>query len=301
MKKIAYILATLILLFTPLYAGFGGPFSGSTGSRDAADITVSVSGMTATNVQAAIQELYDTVVNTGSGDILSVGDCTTGAALDGSSDGGTYIRLYDGNSHYTQISAGDSTANLTYTFPTAAAAGNNYLLRVSTAGAMSTVDPATFESHTSDDIDVDRFKGDTTDDDKIPFDLLDGVQAYDADLTSYAGVTPHANALTLLGHDFAGMRTDLGLVIGTNVQAYDDDLADLADGSLTGSKVGDGIDDDYVSFDDADNLWTATKIGPALEELNDSINEGACNGTGAKVHWSQLTGVPAGFADGTDE
>lgn len=53
------------------------------------------------------------------------------------------------------------------------------------------------------------------------------------------------------------------------------------------------IDDDKVSFDDADNLWTATTIGAALEELNDSINAGAPNGTGAKVHWSQLLGVPS--------
>lgn len=98
--------------------------------------------------------------------------------------------------------------------------------------------------------------------------------------------------------------TDIYTAIHNTMSAYqaaDADLTDLADGSLTGSKVGDGIDDDNVSFDDADNLWTATKIGPALEELNDSINEGACNGTGAKVHWSQITGVPAGFADGTDD
>lgn len=84
-------------------------------------------------------------------------------------------------------------------------------------------------------------------------------------------------------------------------QAADPDLDDLADGSLTGSKVGSGIDDDNVSFDDADSVWTATTIGAALEEMNDSINSGVPNGTGAKVHWSQLLGVPAGFADGTDD
>jgi hypothetical protein len=80
--------------------------------------------------------------------------------------------------------------------------------------------------------------------------------------------------------------------VGTAVQAYDADLADLADGSLTGTKVG---------FADTDSVWTATDVQSALEEMNNSINAGAPNGTGAKVHWSQLLGVPAGFADGSDD
>ncbi len=55
------------------------------------------------------------------------------------------------------------------------------------------------------------------------------VQAYDGDLTTYAGITPSANVQTLLGAaDFAAMRTSLGLVIGTNVQAYDADLTTYA-------------------------------------------------------------------------
>ena len=127
-------------------------------------------------------------------------------------------------------------------------------------------------------------------------------QPLDSDLTDIASL-----ATTAYGQSFltianaAAARTYIGAVIGTDVQAFDADLADLADGSLTGSKVGSGIDDDNVSFDDADNVWTATTIGAALEELNDSINAGVPNGTGAKVHWSQLLGVPAGFADGTDD
>lgn len=74
----------------------------------------------------------------GSGDVTGVGDCASGACLDGSSDGGTYIRLYDGNSHYTQLAPGNSTANLTFTFPTAYPAASGYLMVMSDAGVIST-------------------------------------------------------------------------------------------------------------------------------------------------------------------
>ena len=127
-------------------------------------------------------------------------------------------------------------------------------------------------------------------------------QPLDSDLTDIASLATTGfgqNFLVLA--DATAARSYIGAVIGTDVQAFDADLSDLADGSLTGSKVGAGIDDDNVSFDDADGVWTATGIGAALEELNDSINAGSPNGTGAKVHWSQLLGVPAGFADNTDD
>ena len=55
------------------------------------------------------------------------------------------------------------------------------------------------------------------------------VQAYDADLTTYAGITPSANIQSLLGSaTYAAARTNLGLAIGTNVQAYDADLTTYA-------------------------------------------------------------------------
>lgn len=59
------------------------------------------------------------------------------------------------------------------------------------------------------------------------FRSLAGVQAYSANLNTFSNVTPSDNAVTLLGHDFATMRNDLGLVIGTNVLAPNGDGSQL--------------------------------------------------------------------------
>jgi hypothetical protein len=53
-------------------------------------------------------------------------------------------------------------------------------------------------------------------------------QPSDPDLTTWAGLTPSANFQTMVPHSFAQMQTDLGLVIGTNVQAADSDLTSWA-------------------------------------------------------------------------
>jgi hypothetical protein len=71
---------------------------------------------------------------------------------------------------------------------------------------------------------------------------LDAKQSLDQDLTDIAALSTQLFGRSLLTASSAGAaQITLGLVPGTNVQAYDADLDDLADGSLTGSKVGSGI------------------------------------------------------------
>jgi len=97
------------------------------GSKTAAGVTYSnaTSGLTAIEVQSAIDELDTTLdglvltANT-TGDVTSVGDCLGGACGDGTSDGGTYLRLYGGaTTKYTQLTPSNTAADAVVTFPTA--------------------------------------------------------------------------------------------------------------------------------------------------------------------------------------
>jgi|GEM_PF-7060956 len=65
------------------------------------------------NVQDVLDDLDAAIAGIVGGDITSVGDCTASEALDGSATGGTYIRIYDGDSHYLELNPGDLTANKT--------------------------------------------------------------------------------------------------------------------------------------------------------------------------------------------
>ena len=97
------------------------------------------------------------------------------------------------------------------------------------------------------------------------------------------------NNLSDLTND-ATARTNLGVAIGSDVQAYDADLADLADGSLTGTKVG---------FADGGGNFVATDVESAIEELTNA--GGGPNASDYKVNWVQIGNMPAAFADGTDD
>ena len=160
------------------------------------------------------------------------------------------------------------------------------------------------------------------------------VQAFSANLTTFAGIAPSANIVSLLGApDYASVRLQLSLVPGTNVQAFDTELGQIAGLldpnanrllgwndttnaydfyavgtglTLTGGLLGvnggaiTGINGPQVAFADNDGNFAAPNVQEAIEELDD-VNGAGPNAGNAKVDWSQLSNVPSGFADGVDD
>ena len=100
------------------------------------------------------------------------------------------------------------------------------------------------------------------------------VQAYDADLTTWAGVTPSANAQSLVtAADYSAMRTLLSLVPGTDVQAYNARLANIAG----------------ITWDQGDILYFN---GTNLVDLGPGTSGQflKTNGAGANPAWATLAG-----------
>lgn len=113
------------------------------------------------------------------------------------------------------------------------------------------------------------------------------VQAYDADLTTYAGITPSANIQSFLGAaDYSAMRTQMGLVIGTNVQAYDADLTTWA--GITPSTIGTSVvsstNPSAVTFLRANADNTSTWL--SASDFRTAIGAGTGSGTVTSVGWT---------------
>lgn len=148
-----------------------------------------------------------------------------------------------------------------------------------------------------------------------------GVQAYDADLDTYAGITPSANVQSLLGAaDYSAMRTALSLVPGTNVQAYDADIPTVAAsqeemeaGTETAQRSMSPIDVKYAidvlaplvdfpaeaydatGWDGDDGPATKDDVRDKIESLSFGIESVLDCASG---DCTQLSQAPAQFADG---
>lgn len=117
MKKLAFIAAILAIFAIPPIVCSIGFYHGKQVVLDTSNFDNNLSSSDKT-LQEAMETLDDTAGG-GSGDVESVGDCTSGDCLDGSSDGGTEISLYDGTGNKITLSTSgalgaDMTADLDF-------------------------------------------------------------------------------------------------------------------------------------------------------------------------------------------
>jgi len=87
----------------------------SDGSGDVKEVALGGDGTYLKSNGAAVAPTFATPA--GAGDVTAVGDCATGDCLDGTSDGGTQILLYDAQGATTVV-VGDNAAAITLTLPT---------------------------------------------------------------------------------------------------------------------------------------------------------------------------------------
>jgi len=145
-------------------------------------------------------------------------------------------------------------------------------------------------------------------------DLSATYQPLDADLTTYAGITPSANVQSLLGAaNYSAMRTLLSLVPGTDVQAYDADLTTYA-GITPSANVQTLLGSaDYAAFksslslNNVENTALSTWAGTANITTLGTISSGTWEGTAVAVNKGGTGSTTAsdartalGLAIGTD-
>ena len=218
----------------------------------------------------------DAVIGAGGGDVTGVADCADGACLDGSADGGTYVRLYDGDSHYVQIAVPDVAGDVVITTP---AVTSTLLAADGTGASLTAVDAITGDSATAffDAGTIETDFGGTGADLSATTGIM-GINAgayvdvdTAAELELYAGLGAFANEY-LDDADAATMRTTLGLAIGTNVEAYDAtilkeaDVDDIAVNGVDTAPISSNWAFDHVAANDPHSTYLLkSQIGAAYD------------------------------------
>jgi len=115
MKRIIIItLLFLRLVAFPVYADIFGPIDNL---GDLLDVSISSPADTEVlTYDSATGKWKNAPGGAGSGDVTDVGDCTGGACFDGTSDGGTYLQLYDAQGA-TKFQVGDNAGAVVITLP----------------------------------------------------------------------------------------------------------------------------------------------------------------------------------------
>ena len=126
---------------------------------------------------------------------------------------------------------------------------------------------------------------------------------------SISGVTDIAIADGGTGaSDIATARQNLGLEVGVDVQAYDADLADLADGELSASKVQYAITSEgtsgqvWTSDGDGAGTWGApaglTGAGSTIDSEDLAVSRAVVSSASGKIEVSDVTSTELSYLDG---
>jgi hypothetical protein len=271
MKRILFLLVVLLLAFpfitqaSPIGAavaeGDGDPsgwaykfvFSNGTTTLSSGVATVTVGG--------------------GAGDVTGVGDCADGACGDGSSDGGTYYRFYDGDSNYIQLDVGNLAVDYTFNLPLSTDITDEYLCTWEATGTKLVCDtnPATFNAGTATALAANGANctaggsqcalGTDASGAAECQDLSAIYQPLDTDLTTWAGVTSSTNGRSLVSAEtYAAMKVLTGW------------LTDIVD-DTTPTLGGDLDLNDKIIYDDVDAF--------ADDDLTPSVTAGTYFKTGS--------------------
>ena len=129
--------------------------------------------------------------------------------------------------------------------------------------------------------------------------VVAGYQPLSANLTTYAGIAPSTNVQTLLGAaNFSAFRTSLGVAIGSDVQAFNQNLADIAG-------LADPNADRILFWDDSAGAHVYLTLGSNLSITGTTINAagGSPGGSDTQLQRNNagaFGGISGATSDGTN-
>ena len=223
-----------------------------------------------------------------SGDVTDVGDCAGGACLDGTSDGGTYIKFYDAQGA-GQLVTGDLTEARTWTLPDSTGTlvvgtpwtGEGYLTAnqsITLSGDVSGSGQTSITTTIGNDKILEahlKAVNAASDEECLTYESTTGDFEWQSCSTGIAAadIDTSAELLAILTDE-----TGTGLLVFNNSPTFSDDITIHAtgvkltgdgDGALTILGLGDGYDEDLtLNLDDTENtLVLSSSTGLATIDI----------------------------------